>query len=726
MNVSDNVTPCHLKTIFCLLVLMLIFNSRAQTEQSELRAVLSAPGASYRQNDSNWCDSDPAFALYKKLGYTTFIECINAPSPGNWIQPEFVVKPDVRQYLVKYLREQKKRLEKAGLFYCPYYSEWGWGGQIPQINKRGCIMVYREVPVIDNYYGRDVYPRLIKTISGWGDTSISCNWDPNIRNCKIVYNGPSNGCTRINMSTKEVKKQFQSLLPQHLIDGQCYDISYRINLSSAKFVKGDYIRLYCFREYAKGQKPDPSKLPLGELENSGLDTREFLVKHYEVTSVIPGGYILNGSIEVKPAVTMQERVWIDTAMVCGTGTHLFDSLVRLDFELATRNKSWNATAYIENIQIKPVDPLSIVRNRQWETSGAYRDILKKYPLEKLRETKADYIQNGVTVKRRLFLDSVPTGSKIKKVYGHFDPFSNDIGWGPVTQNPVDPLSPVADLVTMEMLRIIRDGLDSIPPPCYYISSDEVPVFRRDYLSMKNGNAGTVYNKVTNGEYFGMIIKEQIGRYRKVFNVNSVSSKKTAFIICGDMILPFGFGYKIYAEKNDDQDALAYINKSANGERVAVAIWVYDYSVIPKCLTCVPKEFGLKNQSFVSENIRRVRNNHLEYITLYASDGKMSDIMAVDVNVNNDAQHIQHEIDMARSWCDIVSKNKNNFYGYMYCGWAAPFRANRWNGLYPLAYFGWKNPGAGDFPYGLKKISTGTRGDNDQPVLDLLYREAVPW
>ncbi|HEX2957184.1 MAG TPA: hypothetical protein VHO70_10140 [Chitinispirillaceae bacterium] len=329
-----------------IFICMIIVKAAAQPQTNDFRAVFSDPGASYRSDDSNWCDSDPAFALYKKLGYTTFIECISAPSPDNWIKPEFVVKPDIRMNLVNTIREQKKRLGKIGLVYCPYYGEWGWGGQISHIDERGRAMVYREVTIIENYYGRDVYPRLIKTISGWGDTSISCTWDQNIRTCRIAYDGPSNGCTRVNLNTRSLRKQFKNLLPQQLIDGQCYDLSYRINLSNAKLVKGDYIRLYLFREFADGQKPDPSQLPLGKIEDPRWNTRESLVKNYEVTSVLPEGYILNRTIEAKPVVTMHEQIWIDTALACGNGAHLFDSLVRLDFELATSNKSQNAIAIL--------------------------------------------------------------------------------------------------------------------------------------------------------------------------------------------------------------------------------------------------------------------------------------------------------------------------------------------------------------------------------------------
>jgi hypothetical protein len=52
----------------------------------------------------------------------------------------------------------------------------------------------------------------------------------------------------------------------------------------------------------------------------------------------------------------------------------------------------------------------------------------------------------------------------------------------------------------------------------------------------------------------MIIKEQINRYRKIFNIQDVKSSKTTFIICGDMILPFGFGYKCNAERHGDHIA----------------------------------------------------------------------------------------------------------------------------------------------------------------------------
>jgi hypothetical protein len=84
--------------------------------------------------------------------------------------------------------------------YCPFFSEWGWGGEISQIDDRARAVVYREVPIIESYSGRDVYPRLTKTTSGWGDTTIKCIWDQNIQTCKMVYNGPSNGCARHRFS----------------------------------------------------------------------------------------------------------------------------------------------------------------------------------------------------------------------------------------------------------------------------------------------------------------------------------------------------------------------------------------------------------------------------------------------------------------------------------------------------------------------------------------------
>jgi hypothetical protein len=108
-----------------------------------------------------------------------------------------------------------------------------------------------------------------------------------------------------------------------------------------------------------------------------------------------------------------------------------------------------------------------------------------------------------------------------------------------------------------------------------------------------------------------------------------------------------------------------------------------------------------------------------------SDGKMSDLINIDPSINNDKKHIQHEIDMARSWGDIVTMYNDCFWGYMYCGWSVSFKSNQWNGLFPFAYFGWKNPAAKDFPGEWKKISAVSRGNNDQPVLDLLQNSVVP-
>jgi hypothetical protein len=709
------------KFLFTLFIFLNAVNIVAQSEQPAIRAVFSDPGASYKPYDPNWCNSDSAFSLYKKLGYNTFIEFIPAPPPADWIKPSFIVKPEVRANLTRKIREQKERLNQIGLAYCPFYGEWGWGDKIGQIDERGKAMVYREVAIFSNYYGRDVYPRLRKTSGGWGDSSITTVWTQDFKSCTFNYNGPSNGCARIHLQTRSLEKQFKSLLPNHLINGQCYDVLFNIDLSNAKLLPGDYLRVYFFREYAKGQKPDPEKVPYGKLENIATDTKEVFARDYQVTSVSQDGYILNNSIQVKSPTVIQERIWIEPHMVCGSGSHRYDSLVRLDIELLTRNKSENANIEV-SLQIKPVDPVSIVGNRQWETSKYYEDFLKMYPDEHLRETRADFDSTGFTIQRRLFLDSIPSNLVLTKIYGHFLPWNNDRGWSSLIQNPIDPLSPVAGLVNLEMLTIIRDGLDSVPPCCFCISSDEIPVFRRDYLSMKSGKAGTVYNKASNGEYFGRIVRNQIDCYKRVFG----DTVGTAFIICGDMILPFGIGYTCIAEKTDDQNGLMYLDKTRGNDKIIIALWLYDYGGILKCPSCIPKEFCLKNASFVSENINRVKKHHLNFIAWYATDGKTSDLMSIDTGISDDTKHIQHEIDMARIWCDIVKENTDGFSGYLFCGWSPVFKANRWNGLYPLAYFGWKNPAARDFPAVWKCTSTITRGDNDQPVLDILQKGIVPW
>lgn len=87
-------------------------------------------------------------------------------------------------------------------------------------------------------------------------------------------------------------------------------------------------------------------------------------------------------------------------------------------------------------------------------------------------------------------------------------------------------------------------------------------------------------------------------------------------------------------------------------------------------------------------------------------------------IKTDTANIQHEIDQARNWCNITTNNSKGFTGYCYAGWSDAFQANRWNGLYSLAYFGWIDRNADDFQDEWKTfISPG--GDNGEPVLLML-------
>ncbi len=671
-------------------------------------------------------NTQEAFRLYKKLGYNAVMECVLPPSdPTKWKMPQFAVEPVSRSALVNYIKDQKTKANLSGLSYCPFFNEWGWGGVLPSLDERAEAMVYREVDYIDNYYGKNIYKPLKKTTGGWGDTSkITYAFNENKSEITFLYGGaPANGCARISVSTKPLPSSPFTALPDHLITGQCYDVGCVVDLTNANLSKNDYLRVYFFREFASGQKPDPAALPLGKLEYPGNNTRPILVKDYPVTSVLQNGYSINNDPTPVKSISIKLRVWTESMLPIGRG-HGFNDVFRIDWEVLSNRSARNSKITISNINIVSINPCEIVTNRSWEQNSFYKTITEKYPDEIKRETKAVYDVAGAIIENRYFLDPHPLGGALKKIKGHFRPLNNDCEFGSLTQKPVDPLSPVTDLATIEMLRIIKDGLHDIEPEYFCINSDEVNVFRRDINNIENGPSGTMFNTCSNGEYFGRIVEKHINRYKSVFCPGGKA--KTTFVVYGDMILPFTRGYYFYAEQNNDESALSYLEKLIPDDKLSVAIWLFDYMGKPYNDPSGPKKFELDDASLIEGMIGSVTKKKLGYIAWYATDGTTHDLENIDPKISTDSKHIQHEINMARKWCDFTSHNPFRFTGYMYCGWNTAFKANRNNGIYSLAYFGWFRPGARDFPEAWKAVSASTRGDNNEPVLDILAKGIVPW
>jgi hypothetical protein len=698
---------------------MLMISVGIFAQSTQLRAFwIQGQGATSNNNPA-------AFSLFKKLGYNTVMEFVPPPKDSaKWKIPQFVVEPVSRTALVKYIKDQKVKANQAGLSYCPFFNEWGWGDVLPALNERASATVYREADCATGYYGKDVYQTLSKTTGGWGDTSrIICTFDPSLSKITFAYGGAAaNGCARVTVNTKACSVHTSATLPDHLINGQCYDVEFVAELTNANLAPGDYLIVYIFREFAHGQKPDPAALPLGKLEYPGNDTRVILEKKYSITLVSQNGYLINNDPNFVTSISIKIRFWTETKLPVGLG-HGYDDVFRIDWEVLSKRSAPHSKIVIDNIKIKAVDPADIVTNKAWEQDSHYKSFTIKYPDEIKRETKAVYDVAGAIVENRYFLDPHPPGGTLKIIKGHFPPFNNDCGFGSLVQKPVDPLSPVTDLATIEMLKIIKEGLGNTEPAFFCFNSDELNVFRRDINNIENGLSGTVYNKCSNGAYFGRIIQKHIERYKSVFGTKG--KVKTRFIVYGDMILPFANGYYYYAEQNNDGNALSYLKK-LHSDKISVALWVYDYMAVPNGDPSMPNEFELKNRSRMEDMIGKVTKNNLGYIAWYATDGRTMDLKSIDSGISTDSKHLQHEIDMARNWCDLTTRIPSGFTGYMYCAWNAMLKANRYNGIYSLAYFGWAKQSARDFPEKWKAISASMRGDNDEPVLDMLVKGVVPW
>lgn len=168
----------------------------------------------------------------------------------------------------------------------------------------------------------------------------------------------------------------------------------------------------------------------------------------------------------------------------------------------------------------------------------------------------------------MYHDEPPAEGTLIKVKGHFPRWNNDCGKFEHNVIAVDPLSPVTDIVTKEMLRVIREGLDNTEPP--YISSDEVMVFRRSILNRKGGPAETPYNSLSILEYWSKIVRDHIERYKLIFKGNKYSEVRTTFMVYGDMVLPFASGYHIYAESYSDNDGMEYLASTKGNDKISVA------------------------------------------------------------------------------------------------------------------------------------------------------------
>jgi len=621
-----------------------------------------------------------------------------------------------RDSIVSYIKGQKARLSALGIDYCPYFSNWGYGVWSVMISERAREAVYREVEYLGNY-GKDICSALKPELNNWGEGA----WNSSPVSYKAVCNGDKSGCARLNFFT-DTRNNKTALTKM-----QCYKFLVSIDLSQTKLKAGDVINVWFFRKFAQGQKPDPSKIPFGKMVVN--DYLCIFGKDYTVKQVYAGNryYIVNNvnkpAIDYANSFTDTSVIWVDTCLSFGAGNHTFEDSLRWDVAFYTHSDSSNNSITFTDFKVIHVNPLDQMAYPKWEKSKDYNGYVnhKYYPFEKLMTTFAVYANSGRDTTIRHFIDKAPS-SKLKLVKGNFLPYTAGMGSSPDIQFSTDPLSPAYDLIAQEMLRIIKQGLGNTEPKYYHFAGDEVFVYKRNAACVTNGPYNTVYNKCGNMEFYARIMHKNIQRYKLIFKGDTTATCSAKFLFWGDMILPFGHGYTMYAEKNNDQGAMKCLKQNLITDTVIPVIWIYDYASIPG----KNNQFFLYAQAEVQKSIDFLKNNGLGYAICYATDGKKVDLARVNSSVDTDTKHIQHEIDLARNWCDIVSSNANrpHFQGYLYTGWGNTpnVRTNRWNGLYPLAYFGWLDQNARDLP---EKWKTFENGSDGEPVLKLLERNECP-
>lgn len=692
---------------------------------SDMRAIYSIWG--YTNSAPTSINSDESLTMLRGLGYNTFIEFIAAPEAGLWNNSNGItLTPAARTERVNYVRDQKQRMDALGFEYVPFFNEWGWGAFNTRVEERTRAMVYREVDIIQTvgYYGSDIYPNLSKTQNSLGEGNTNPTWAADFSNVEFSYSNRAEGSARVVVETEETVNPTTTLS-----NGQLYNLHASVDLTNSNFKVGDRITVFLFREFdGIGNKPDVARIPLGQTlpsTPSNLFNPQNIVT-YTVTDIDgAGNYEINEGAVIVSGNTFEIDIefWTERFFRCGIGNYQYNRTFMLDFNLFSNGTSVASTVRVDNIEIMPQDPVSVVFGREWEGRVDYATILANYPLEVNREVKAVYEDgSGTRTEISHFQDPPPPGQTLVMIKGHFIPATTDMGTTP-HQMTVDPLSPATDMITRQMLEVIRDGLGGVEPKYFFITSDEVFIYRRGINNTPHGPLSNTLNTATNGEYFAEVIKLHIDRYKDIFGVAPGSPANTSFKIWGDMIIPFGGGYQYFAESYTDEDAITILGGLVDD--ITVAIWAYDYMFYPKPWED-PKVFMLNStQAMINDNIDRLQAHGLKYIATYATDGGQGDIAEIDPSITNDQPHIDHEIDMAKKWTELVNAEPQGFEGYVYTGWEPPIVANRWNGMFSLAYFGWLNPQSAFVPNWWRSVSANP-GDNGEPVLEVLANTTVPW
>ncbi len=722
----ERVMMTPLRSIIALAIISSSSVGTAFAAKQQLRAIYL--NSNHFQDDSTLDNSDTGLHFFKQLGYNTVFEGI-PPCFGEWDKTnprQWKMKEPSRTELIAYIRNEKKRVESFGLAFCPFYAEWGWNKGACSISERARASEYRDVAYDISLIGHNVYRRLPKQPAGWSSQPCgSYTWNQDFTAAAIsVYRPYALQATSITTGISDTAVR----------NGQCYEFSTTVELANVQ--PGDIIKAVIYREFSDGSKPDPAIVPIGRAINPHNNWVEAASTSYEIIrQTAPGCYdiqkeTMGETTSYLSQLVLVDSVWIDNEFPFGAGGYTFNKRLRWEFILQTGQGFRKPPSEIRcsKFSVTMLDPLKELAYPEWEKSPQFVTYCSLFPFEKYMSTTLIYIcdkdmQKTVTdspLIMQAYLNQKKPKGKLQRMRGHFIPLHEGIG-APCTRWPLDPLSPASDLIAQEMLTIIKQGLDNKEPDYFLLGGDEVFVYRKDAVSMKGLN-NTFYNSLSNGQYYSAIMKKNIERYRAIFHGSDTSVSRTTIVFWADMILPFGEGYFYYAEKNEDASALCYLRETIGPQNIIPIIWVYDYMPSHE----KPGTFMVKNTAEIQTSISFCTMNSFHFAVCYATDGTLQDLRAIDNLLDSDAWHIRHEIECARSWCDIVQSptNAGSCDGLIFTGWNRNLQSNGWNGLVPLAFFGWMRTGERDLPEQWKTVRK-QYDQKGQPVLEIINKRTLP-
>jgi hypothetical protein len=695
-------------------------------------------------------NSDTALGLYKRMGYSMVFEYI-FPT-GSWTKtwngnvPIWQMDSSFyygRRYgrgekaCSAYVAEQKARMASYGLEYCPYYNDWGWeaGGGIASISPRALQADYRENIVrgrpmagggIDDsaIYATNIFHTINDPVApflnSWTHNGL-CAMSSTMDTMFVRCNAAGQQVGDLNFQIAATRSLDSNRIASH----QRLRFIARINIpAQSGLLPGDAITCVLWRYF--DDTAAVKKIPLMSLVNANSWAWAVDQKCYTVTDT-SGGMI---SFKQWPVIHPNDEaiirisktsgglfpapdtlnLWTDSAFLSDLRVS-FSAVVKWEYGIFKHEGAQPCNIRVVDCKVHYVDPVTeLAYYEGWEKDTvAFNKYVARYSAAPYNESRIRTMAQYGRGQRVPFSGKRRNGHPCRSLSGHFLPLNIAV----TMRQSVDPLSPAMDLVSKEMWKLIRKGLspgNAIKEPVYaFLCGDETMGMRRDAV-------GRLYAKPT---YYKYVLKEFVNRYATGFNTAKPSA---TFCFFPDAILPCQETYYYWADSVNDVRCLDTIRNDPVLKKFQANLWAYDGTgAFHSIKNGAPTRLGLQDTADIMESLQRwSRQRDLGWMFLYATDGTTADIRALDPAVAADSLHIPSEILSARMWCDIAQKKfPSNFKAYSYVGWGT-FRSNSWDGLYPIAYFGWTDTSAGDLTRNLKKKSAA-KDCNAQPVLDQLMK-----